>query len=860
MAESTSRSGGEPAADPERAVLEAAVDRLRAEAEGLRAAMRTRAVIEQAKGLLAERLGCTPEEAFERLSALSQDANRKVADLAAELLGATGRTPGRPPAPARSAPGPASAPRSPDAPARSAPGPASAPRSPDAPARSAPGPAPAGPPAAGREPDGPEGPVDRTALAARRHLAAAALSAAATPDELARLLSEAALAPLGAAAVVLALLEPDGALRLTGSHGVDARRLSPWQRIPPIRTLPLTEAARLGTPVWVLDRAEFAARYPDLAGEDLVPGRTVCALPLRTGGQTIGAMKLGWPQEYHPEPAVEQHLLDLAGLCADHLRRLGRGARDTPGPAVEPWFRGVLDTLLDPVLVLGTVRDPDGTPVDLVVEHANRATVDLAGRTAADLRGRRLSELYPGMVASGAFRRILDTAATGVPYEGRSEQFTERVEGTVRSSAMTLHATRHLDGALVSWRTHDEQDRRDSQLDQAQRLARLGTWGWEAGSAGIDCSPEALRLLGLPASAGPVLAPGAALVALTATDRPAVRAAAEQLLAGRSPVTLEFRAGRGGERILRGLAEAVPGPPGEPPSAVRGVLQDVTPWRRAEQALAGTRSRLADQRRRTETGHRAVRALQGALTDAPAGPPAPGVQSAARYLAAEREGKVGGDWHDVLALPDGTVLVAVGDVSGHGLAAAAGMAGLRYALRALAYTGADPAELLARLNRMLCHERADHTATVVCGLLDPATGSLRWARAGHLPPLLAGTGGPARYLDPPEGLLLGVVPSAAYRNAEVRLDPGDLLLLYTDGLVVRRGADLADGLERLRQAAEEYRAGDVAGCLDHVLRRLSAPNALDDTCLLGLRLCPAGAAGAGPMVEGEDPLGTGGRA
>ncbi|MFC7184920.1 SpoIIE family protein phosphatase [Kitasatospora paranensis] len=832
MAEGTDRADGD-GTDPERAVLEAAVARLRSEVEGLRTAMRSRAVIEQAKGLLVERFACTPDEAFEQLSARSQDANRKVAEIAAELLAAA-TPPAAPGKPGR-APTPAAG-RD-----RGAARPPIPPR--------APSPA----PAAGSQAAAPPG-----GYAALRQLAAGVLARASGADDLARLLAGSALAPLGATAVVLALREPDGALRLVGSHGADARRLSQWRRIPPLRVLPLTEAVRSGTAVWVHDRAEFAARYPDLGGADLVPGQSVCALPLRVRGRVTGAMKLGWPEPYTPDPAAEAFLADLADLCADRLDRLARAA-GASRPAVQPWFRAVVDTLLDPVLVLGAVHDADGRTVDLVVEHANTATVDLAGRTAADLAGRRLSELYPGMVAAGIFRHILDTATTGVPYTGASEQFTEVVEGAVRTSAMTLRAAPYPDGALLTWRAHDEQRRRESQLDQAQRLARLGTWGWEAGSARIGCSPEALRLLGLPGDDRTGATPGEALAAVAPADRAAVRDAAGRLFGGESPATIEFRAGRDGARHLRVLAEAEPGPAGEAPSAVHGVLQDVTRWRRAEQALAGTRNRLADQRRRTEAEHRAVEALQSALTSAPAGPLPTGLESAVRYLAAEREGRVGGDWYDVLPLPDGTVLVVAGDVSGHGLAAAARMAGLRYALRGLAYTGAEPGDLLGRLNRMLCHQHADHTATAVCGRLDPATGVLRWARAGHLPPLLSREG-TARLLDPPEGLLLGAVPRAGYATAELRLHPGDVLLLYTDGLVVRRGADLGGRLARLRLAVDEYRAGDLDGCLDHVLRRMAAPSALDDTCLVGLRLRTPAGPGDGPIVENRAPARTGGPA
>ncbi|GAA4883758.1 SpoIIE family protein phosphatase [Kitasatospora terrestris] len=797
----------------DRPVLEATVDRLRAEIEGLRAAMRTRGVIEMAKGVLVARQQCTPDEAFAQLSAESQRQNRRLVEVAADLLGV------------------AAPPEPPSGPRRTTTPPLRImTEHPRAAGRAGAAAAGAGP-ASGPDPAA----LDR---AARFHLAASALATAETPDDLARRLHEVALATLGVGAVVLALLEPDGALRLTGSHGVPAQQLSQWQRIPPRTAVPLTEAAHRGTTVWVHDRTEFAARYPDLPGEDLIPGRTVCALPLRTGGRVIGAMKLGWPREYRTDPAAAAYLETIARLVAAELPRVVADAQQGTGhreSASTPWFRAVLDGLLDPVLVLGAVRETDGTVVDLVVEHANTATVDLAGRVRADLVGRRLTELYPGMVASGVFRRLLDVVTGMEPFRGTAERYVENVQGTLRSSVMTLTAVPFLDGALLSWHAHDELDRNAAHLEQAQRLARVGTWSWRPGTDAPTCSAETLRLLGVTdREPGPVEA-GRLLAAVAPADRPAVREAAEALLAAGAPVTLEFEVPSDtGFRSLRALAEATSA--GDGVVAVDGVVQDVTLRRRTEQALSAARDQLAEQRRRTDEERHVVEALQRALMAAPAGPPSDHVEFAARYVPAEHGSKVGGDWYDVLELPDRTVLFTVGDVSGHGIGAAAGMARLRHALRGLAYDGGDPAQILGRLNRMLCHEHADFIATVLCGRLDPRTGRLVWARAGHLPPVVVGHDGTAHALGQPDGLVLGVVPTARYATAETVLEPGRTLVLYTDGVVERRGSELGAGVTRLLRALDEYRAPDLEGRLDHVLRRLGLPNPLDDACLVALRL------------------------
>ncbi|MFD0561167.1 PAS domain-containing protein [Kitasatospora saccharophila] len=236
----------------------------------------------------------------------------------------------------------------------------------------------------------------------------------------------------------------------------------------------------------------------------------------------------------------------------------------------------MLDGLLDPVLLLRTVRDQDGKVTDLRVEHANAPTVDLAGRDAAELRGRRLTELYPGMVASGTFDRLRTAAADGIPYRGEAERYVETVAGSTRSSAMTVHATPFQDGLLLTWRAHDERDRRIAQLAQTARLARVGTWEWHPGERRITCSDGVPQLFGAPTgTAG--LDPRAALDAVAPADREAVRTAARALLDGRTPVIADFAVrAADGRRDLRALGEATRADDGRL-LALSGVVQDVTP-------------------------------------------------------------------------------------------------------------------------------------------------------------------------------------------------------------------------------------------------------------------------------------------
>lgn len=210
----------------------------------------------------------------------------------------------------------------------------------------------------------------------------------------------------------------------------------------------------------------------------------------------------------------------------------------------------------------------------------------------------------------------------------------------------------------------------------------------------------------------------------------------------------------------------------------------------------------------------------------------PGLRAVVRYLPASAASRVGGDWYITAEMPGGHVLLAIGDVAGHGLAAAAGMARLRGALAGLAITGAPPDRLVGWLNDLVNHVAPEHTASVVAGYFDPATRSLTWAQAGHPPPLLI-RGGWARPLAQPSGILLGAGRSG-YEAAFVTLEAGDLLLLYSDGLIERRDRPLDEGLATLARAAAGI--ADPEQVIAAVLDALGSTDPEDDTCLVALHV------------------------
>jgi serine phosphatase RsbU (regulator of sigma subunit)/anti-sigma regulatory factor (Ser/Thr protein kinase) len=178
-------------------------------------------------------------------------------------------------------------------------------------------------------------------------------------------------------------------------------------------------------------------------------------------------------------------------------------------------------------------------------------------------------------------------------------------------------------------------------------------------------------------------------------------------------------------------------------------------------------------------------------------PEIPGLSVAARYLPAREEAKVGGDWYDVLELPGDSVGLVMGDVVSHGIRAASTMGQIRSAIRAYALDRDSPGATLTKLNTVVRGLDQRETATAVYLALDLVERTFCFASAGHPPPLVIDPAGSARFLEEGRSVPLGAYAGTRYREAVVRLEPGSTIVLYTDGLVERRGSSLNQGLERL---------------------------------------------------------------
>ncbi|CCH89654.1 putative PAS/PAC sensor protein [Modestobacter italicus] len=262
----------------------------------------------------------------------------------------------------------------------------------------------------------------------------------------------------------------------------------------------------------------------------------------------------------------------------------------------------------------------------------------------------------------------------------------------------------------------------------------------------------------------------------------------------------------------------------------------------AAQALDRLQTRVAERTALTALAG-TVEALQRSLLSEP--PEPDHLQVAVRYLPAARQAQVGGDWYDSFLLADGRTVLVIGDVTGHDSHAAAAMAQVRNVLRGVAHhSGGTPAEVLTGLDRAMRDLAIGTLATAVLATVeqtdaDAARGArvLRWSNAGHPPPLLVRPDGGVEVLERPADLLLGVDPDRARYDHAQELEPGSTVLLYTDGLIERRGVPLDDGVAWLGGLLRELRHLTLEELCDRVLGEL-AGRVEDDVALLAIRAHP----------------------
>ncbi|MER5731045.1 SpoIIE family protein phosphatase [Streptomyces sp. NPDC002138] len=631
------------------------------------------------------------------------------------------------------------------------------------------------------------------AEARRIRRATSAVLATDTAGEAAVTLLDEGLRRIGVRTLYLWRRTATDCLALAGQAGAGPQEARHWQWVPP--DTPLHRVLWEGSAWWGVD--------------DWLPGGTGtrAVLPLRRHGHIVGVALCVWDTARELDERIRRTAELLCEPCGALL-----GDPGPPGtPAAEA---SLLELASGPAALLAA----DGT-----LEYVNPAA-----RTA-------LGAVRNPVGRSGAAVFPYAWSALGAAAGRAGPQRLGRVGALDDVRVLPLGQGR----TAVLW---EAAALRGEALARALgRLERVGYFEEDLLTGAVHWSRETYTLFGMDRDAPPV-----PLARLGPRLHPEDVPLLEELLAtltedghGSRALVRAIRAD-GGVRHVRIAAEPLLS--GAALTGLTGVYQDVSAQHHSEVALSAAQEDATARARFVLQLQRAI------VPEAPSSAqPAGGLDIAARYRPASQDYLVGGDWYDVLVLPDGRVLLAVGDVAGHGIDAATSMVVLRNALRGLAVTGADPGALMAWLNEVTLGARGAPTATAVCAVYDPAAGSLRWAGAGH-PPALLLREGRARMLEAPHNVLLGAAAGIGYEEACLPLYPGDTLLLYTDGFVERRHVSMDRSLGALRRAAERVGAGPVETMADELLAAVTGDTD-DDTSLVVVRVPRRGAgpgAAAGP--------------
>ncbi|MEU5424692.1 SpoIIE family protein phosphatase [Streptomyces olivoreticuli] len=380
-------------------------------------------------------------------------------------------------------------------------------------------------------------------------------------------------------------------------------------------------------------------------------------------------------------------------------------------------------------------------------------------------------------------------------------------------------------------------------------LGRAGSAEWNLLTDDVAWSDDLFELFGRrPEDGAPTLDELPSWV--LEEDTRLLTAMVTDCLVDGKPIDGEFRIvrGDGSLRTVHMMGEPVLDADGATAS-MWAVLRDVSELRRSRQAVHETRDSLRHHQHAARTEHRLAVELQEAVlppwrgslrfpgSTVPEAEAAPGtLDLAAHYLPSASSALVGGDWFDALQLPDGRTLLSVGGLTGHGVAATSSMAMLLGALRGMAITGAEPGPLMGWLNHLLDASAQPALGSAVCCRYDPTTMTLGWSQAGHPAPLLFRDGSGIA-LRPPEGMLLGAVPDASYAQAEEQLEPGDVLVLHTDGLSPRSTEPTDSIAERLLGFAPRFAvARSAQECVRAVLEEFGGKEREDDACVLIARI------------------------
>jgi Stage II sporulation protein E (SpoIIE)/ANTAR domain/PAS fold len=704
------------------------VQRLEAEVAGLRRAMSSRAVIEQAKGVLAERLGCPPDEAFDHLSTLSQRSNVRLADLAASIVSSMVPTPAKSLAQ-----------------------------------------------------------VTGLTIAGGTLYQEAAAKAAAVRD----LPGLAEAVRCGADRASFMQVDGDASVRELASAGSGPS-------------------------------GEGAAAEAITQGRGVFhPGGTqtrAAAFPIRLDDRVVGAVTFTWAGGGDFDDAERRFRAALGQLAQRIAIRVWSTHTDPIAAALEATFT--------PGLLLKPVRDPDGTVTDFVIADTSHQVPDMSGLSRVEQIGRRLLDTYPHLRDSGVFDAYAEVLRTGVSWDRPAQAETVFLDGAPTRILVSRRAIQHGDAVLASWRRHDEELRRDRQLDRMEQLGRFGWADWDLADRFTFWSDGLFQVFGRDPARGTESLVKLAGLAVPA-DRESVTAAVGQILANEH-VTVEFHIRtEDGIRPIRLVADPVADDDGTV-IRVLGIAQDLTESRRAADRMSRVQAQLADQRFQLAAQRELATALRQVLY--PGSVCEVETKSArvvGRYAAPDADVPFRGDFCDSTLVADGHILFAIGDSFGSGARAGEVVARLLYPARALGSAGMSPATILTILNNDLHRDESPPLASLVVGRFCPVRGSISWSQGGHLPPVRLRADASAM-LERPAGPALGLLPDAAFGEERFTVEQDDMIVWMTDGMVYERSKPNSDPWRDLRRKLVTARS---AGGLDAILDLCEASSG-DEACIL----------------------------
>ncbi|MFC9116512.1 SpoIIE family protein phosphatase [Streptomyces sp. NPDC057092] len=667
------------------------------------------------------------------------------------------------------------------------------------------------------------------------------------------------------------LLSPDQpVLEMAVMAGLPRAFAAPWERVGLSAPIPVSDAVRERRLVWVGGEEEMARHYPRIAMVLPYPF-SLAALPVATAAKVYGAVFVTWPGS-HPPELSDREREHLTAACDRLAVRLERAAEHSLPLAPEP------DLLAAPVVggaagTLGTVeaarmvsRLPYGLcSLDLHgrIAFANAAASELLGVPSQRLVGAQMWAAVPWLndpVYEDRYRAALFSqhvtsfvalrppdewlsfrlypSTTGLSVRisrARAVREMNRAtprRGTAPERLVTITQVLSLAGALTE--AVGVQDVVQLVADEiapavgSQALVVLGSRAGRLRVLGHRGYADPLvveRFDGMPLSRA---TPGGQVLRSGVPAFFETRGELERLYPALQTHPSEFSAWAYLPLIASGR------PVGTCVLSYAAPHHFTTEERAVLTSLAGLIAQALERAMLYDVKHRLAHGLQEALLPHTL-PSLPGIEAAARYLPATRGMEIGGDFYDLVPT-QGTAAAVIGDVQGHNVTAAGLMGQVRTAVRAYTAVGQAPDEVMRSTNRLLLDLGSELFASCLYLRLDPVRRRAVMSRAGHPPPLLRRPDGRVRVLDLAGGPLLGIDGAAVYPSTEVVLEPGSLLVLYTDGLVESPGTDLEDALGDLcRRLTDlgDLPPDDLADAL--VRHGPRTTDRLDDTAVLLLR-------------------------